>query len=102
VVVVSRDRPEALKRCLLGLSQLQYEPFEIVVVADEKGVAAARQLPFHDHLKLKVFERPNISAARNLGLTHAAGEVVAFIDDDDSFCHPHDLTLHADASTIPI
>jgi GT2 family glycosyltransferase len=82
VVVVSRDRPEALKRCLLGLSQLQYAPFEIVVVADEQGIAAARQLPFHDHLKLKVFERPNISAARNLGLTHAAGEVVAFIDDD--------------------
>ena len=40
VVVVSRDRPDALYRCVLGLSQLQYNPFEIVVVADADGLAA--------------------------------------------------------------
>lgn len=40
VVVVSRDRPDALYLCVLGLSQLQYSDFEIVVVADAKGLAA--------------------------------------------------------------
>ena len=82
IVVVSRDRPEALKRCLLGLSQLQYPSFEIVVVADPKGIEAAQDQPFSDDLKLLPFNELNISAARNLGLTHAAGEIVAFIDDD--------------------
>ena len=82
VVVVSRGRPEALKRCLTGLSQLQYGAFEVIVVADPGGLAAAQELPFADALKLVEYNEPNISAARNLGLTHAAGDIVAYIDDD--------------------
>lgn len=82
VVVVSRGRADALQRCLLGVSQLQYDPFEIVVVADPDGIKAAGAMPFSAQLKLHPFDEANISAARNLGLTHAAGEVVAFIDDD--------------------
>jgi GT2 family glycosyltransferase len=82
VVVVSRGRADALTRCLLGLSQLQYDSFEIVVVADAGGVKAAEAMPFAKHLRLLPFEEANISAARNLGLTHAAGEIIAYIDDD--------------------
>lgn len=82
VIVVSRGRPQSLARTLTGISQLQYWNFELVVVADPGGVAAAKALPFADDLKIVAFDEPNISAARNLGLTHAAGEVVAFIDDD--------------------
>jgi glycosyltransferase involved in cell wall biosynthesis len=82
VVIVSRDRPEALKRALVGVSQIQFDTFEVVVVADPPGIAAAGSLPFADMLKLVPFDEANISAARNIGLTHAAGDVVAFIDDD--------------------
>ncbi|MEL7090859.1 MAG: glycosyltransferase family 2 protein [Pseudomonadota bacterium] len=82
VVVVSRDRPDALKRCLMGISQLRYPAFEVVVVADQGGVATAQSLPFSNDLKIVPFDQSNISRARNLGISHAAGEVVAFIDDD--------------------
>ncbi len=82
VVIVSRGRPDALTRCLLGVSQVQYDNFEVVVVSDPEGIKAARKMPFSDDLKLVVFDQPNISAARNLGISLAAGEVVAFIDDD--------------------
>jgi len=82
VVVVSRDRPEALGRCLEGVAQLQYPMFEVVVVADAAGVAMAQAMPFADNLKIVLFERANISQARNLGISHAAGDVIAFIDDD--------------------
>ncbi|GGX40192.1 hypothetical protein GCM10007385_04390 [Tateyamaria omphalii] len=82
VVVVSRDRPIALSRCLTGLSQLQYSKFEIVVVADPAGCRAVQAGPFTDQVKLVEFDRPNISEARNLGISHAAGDIVAFIDDD--------------------
>ena len=82
VVIVSRGRAEALKRCLLGVAQLQYDPFEVVLVADPPGIAAIQELPFSGSIKQVPFDEANISAARNLGVTHAAGEVVAFIDDD--------------------
>ena len=82
VVIVSRGRPQSLARTLTGISQLQYWNFEVVVVADPEGIASAAALPFSDDLKLVPFDTPNISAARNLGLRHAAGEIIAFIDDD--------------------
>lgn len=82
VVVVSCDRPAALLRCVTGLAQLQYSPFEIVVVADAQGCEALGQSRWADDVKLVQFDRPNISEARNLGVCHAAGEIVAFIDDD--------------------
>ena len=82
VVVASRDRPDALMRCLTGLSQVQYAPFEVVVVADLPGRSAVSELPFCNHLKVVAFDRPNISEARNLGVSRAAGDIVAFIDDD--------------------
>lgn len=66
----------------MGVSQLQYSPFEVVVVADPGGIEVAEGMPFADDLKLLAFDKANISVARNLGLSHAAGEVVAFIDDD--------------------
>lgn len=80
VVIVSRDRPEALSLCLRGLSQLDYPSFEVVVVANAGSVSGIGD--FADQIKLVGFEDANISAARNLGIAHAAGGIVAFIDDD--------------------
>ncbi|OYU20360.1 MAG: glycosyl transferase [Rhodobacteraceae bacterium PARR1] len=78
VVIVSRHRPALLRRCLLGLTQQDLPGFEVVVVADPAGIAMAEGFA----VKRLAFDEPNISAARNLGLVQAAGDVVAFIDDD--------------------
>lgn len=80
VVVVSRGRPLSLARTLLGLEQQAHPAFEVVVVADPPGIAAAA--PWAGRVKAVPFDRPNISAARNLGLLASAGEAVAFLDDD--------------------
>ena len=80
VIVVSHGRPEALVRCLMGLDQLDYPAFEIVVVADAAGIA--RLSPWDGRIKQVAFDEENISAARNLGIRAAAGEIVAFVDDD--------------------
>ncbi|MCI5109669.1 MAG: glycosyltransferase [Marivita sp.] len=79
VIVVSRDRPDWLRRCLLAVRQLDYPRFETIVVACPKGAAVAREAA---GVRVIDFDRANISEARNAGITLARGEVLAFIDDD--------------------
>lgn len=78
VVVVSRHRPAALSLCLTALTLQDHPGFEIVLVADPGSVGVRPDLP----IKRVRFDAANISAARNAGVMAAAGEVVAFIDDD--------------------
>jgi GT2 family glycosyltransferase len=80
VIVVSRHRAAALHCCLMALAQQDHPNFEVIVVADPGGTAAARATGLA--LRLVPFDQPNISAARNAGLALAAAPVVAFIDDD--------------------
>jgi GT2 family glycosyltransferase len=82
VVVVSAGRPRALARCLTALAQMRTTRAEVIVVACADGLATARALPFADRLTLMAQTAENISAARNAGWAAAAGDVVAFIDDD--------------------
>lgn len=82
VVVVSRGRPDELSLCLTAIYQLCYDNFELVIVADSGGLAAVRASEFAQKAKTIHFEEPNIALARNLGIAQAAGEIVAFIDDD--------------------
>jgi GT2 family glycosyltransferase len=82
VVIVSHGRPAHLRRCILGVAQLLHPNFELIVVADAAGRRALDVLPEALPAKIVACDEPNISIARNLGIAAAAGEVVAFIDDD--------------------
>lgn len=102
VIVVSHGRPKSLMWCLSALAGLRYEPFEIVVVADLAAVAYVSESRFAGKVKLIPFETPNIAAARNKGIEAAAGEIVAFID-DDAAAEPmwlHHLIMPFDADDI--
>lgn len=78
LIIVSRQRPAMLGRCLTAVAQMDHPAFEVVVVADPAGLEVAQAYP----VKAIAFDERNISVARNLGVAAAVGEVVAFIDDD--------------------
>ncbi len=80
VIVVSRHRPRDLMRCLAGIGQLFHPAYEVIVVADPASAELVRAGDWP--VKVVDCDQQNISVARNLGLSQAAGDIVAFIDDD--------------------
>jgi GT2 family glycosyltransferase len=82
VIVVSRDRPAALRRCLMALRLQDHPAFELVVVADAAGRGAVGEAGLEGQLRLVGYDAANVSRARNIGIAAAAGEILAFLDDD--------------------
>jgi O-antigen biosynthesis protein len=88
VIVCTRDRPAQLKLCLQRLGQQRYPHYEVVVVDNAPTTDAVRTLvagmasgrvPYRYQLE----SRAGLSWARNAGISAAANEIIAFLDDDD-------------------
>ena len=79
VVPTAMSRPEQLRRCLRTLAALDHPDYEVIVVDNRPAGAPPVELP---GVRLVREPRPGISAARNMGLSEATGEIVAFTDDD--------------------
>lgn len=91
VCVSSYQRPELLRRTLLGLSQQEGGgEFEYsIVVCDNDPAESARPVVeeisprFSSPIAYCVERRKGIAHCRNTALAHAAGDLIAFIDDDE-------------------
>ncbi|GGI67218.1 glycosyltransferase family 2 protein [Shewanella gelidii] len=74
-----------------------FENFELLIVNDcatDNSLAICKQ--FEDS-RIRIINHEvnqGLAAARNTGIRHALGDLVAFIDSDDMW-HPHKLALHA-------
>ncbi|MBE9178455.1 glycosyltransferase [Oculatella sp. LEGE 06141] len=83
VVICTRDRPEPLARCLQALQTLSHPPSEIVVVDNAPASDTTRQqVAQMPGIRYVVEPRPGLSIARNTGIEHSTGEIIAFTDDD--------------------
>ncbi len=82
LVIVSRNRLAGLSRLISALRFQTYANFEVVVVSNYTDKDILNASPYVESIKLIHFDKANISAARNLGIRHSAGEILAFTDDD--------------------
>lgn len=94
VVVPTHARPERLKRLLGALREQQFstQEFEVIVVDDGSPTNACPEPQwFSENLHLLHQNRQGPAAARNHGVRHARGVLIAFTDDD---CLPDPDWLH--------
>ena len=82
VVVCTRNRPDALHRCLQALEQLAYPSFELVVVDNAPSDNRAFEIARRAGVRYVGEPVPGLSRARNTGARACSSEVIAFIDDD--------------------
>jgi O-antigen biosynthesis protein len=80
LIIVSRHRTASLLRTITAVRLQDHVALELIVVADPEAALVVRALDLP--IKVVVFDATNISAARNAGIAEAAGDLVAFLDDD--------------------
>ena len=85
VVLCTRDRADQLAAALESVRALDYARLEIIVVDNAPTTSAtADHLNTIEDPRLRIVTEPRagLSRARNTGLRHATGQIVAFTDDD--------------------
>jgi GT2 family glycosyltransferase len=87
VVIATCSNPHALERCLHSILRSDYRHLETIVVENTPASSTTAELlaaRFAGDDRIRYVEEPRrgASRARNAGLAHARGEIVAFADDD--------------------
>jgi GT2 family glycosyltransferase len=85
VIVATHNRPGQLRRCLRSLLRSEYPAFDVTVVDSAPADGAAETLvraAFGGRVRYVREPLAGLARARNRGLTHARGPLIAFTDDD--------------------
>lgn len=88
IIIPSRDNCEVLRRCVDSIvGQSSYSNFELVII--DNGSADPKTLHFLDEVKeqngISVIRHDapfNFSELNNIGVSHARGEILLFLNDD--------------------
>ena len=83
IIICTYNRAKSLELALTALRRQTYPKFEVVVVngpsTDDTDVVLQRQA---HRIKVALCPEPNLARSRNIGIDNAAGEIIAFLDDD--------------------
>lgn len=83
VVICTYNRRDYLERCLEYLTFQSSDNFEVIVVNGPSDDGTDEIIAnFEDRIKIGNNPERNLSRSRNIGIDLAAGDIVAFIDDD--------------------
>ena len=98
VIVCTYNGSATIKKCLEGITKLEYPGVEVIVVNDG---STDNTTDIIEHFNVKLINTSNngLSSARNTGMYKAKGEIIAYID-DDAWPDPHWLHYIAHAYMI--
>ena len=86
VIVATKGRPELAGHSLSSIRELEYPTFEVLLIdgsLDDRTAEVFRRIVGDDSRFRYISElRPGLSLARNIGMSQAKTDLVAFTDDD--------------------
>ena len=82
VILCTRDRPHALRRCLRALTKLDYPDYEVVVVDNASVGTETAEIVSETPFRYVREERPGLDWARNCGIAESRYGIIAYVDDD--------------------
>ncbi len=86
VIVCTRDRNDKIYQCIDSILKSSYENFELILVDqnDIPTTLSVKNLSRNKNYVIKhvLDDHKGLSCARNVGISHASGDVIAFTDDD--------------------
>lgn len=90
IIIPVYNRADYIGSCLENLIKIQTDEMEILIVDDgsaDESLSLCRDYEKNDK-RIKVYHKKNggVSSARNLGIKHASGEYLMFVDSDDIVC----------------
>lgn len=84
IIIPTYNEEKCIEDCLISLKKQSYPNQEIIVVDDgstDKSIEIAKKL----NVKILTQNHKGPGTARNLGASHATGEVLVFVDSDMTF-----------------
>ncbi|MEE1610157.1 glycosyltransferase [Microvirga sp. CF3016] len=89
IVMPTRNRAAVLGDAIVSVLMQSYENWELIVVDDASDDAetegVVRQFSDSRIRFIRLDEPVGVAIARNTGIEHAAGQVIAYLDDDDQW-----------------
>lgn len=89
IVIITKNRPQLLTKCLESLLQQQVKPFEIIIIEDITDNKPTRLTSYkkrfkqqHIYFHQQTVKYNNYALSRNKGLALARATYLVFIDDD--------------------
>ncbi len=86
IVLPTRDRAHLLRRAIASVEAQVYERWELVIVDDGSIDGTPALLAGITEARVRVARADGVgaAAARNVALAHATGDVIAYLDDDNT------------------
>ncbi len=86
VIIPTYNEEKVIGECLKSLAQQTYENMEIIMVDDGSTDATIQRVTSHESRVTVLQQQHNgPGAARNLGVQHATGGILVFVDSDMTF-----------------
>jgi glycosyltransferase involved in cell wall biosynthesis len=97
IIMPAHNQEKYIGDAINSVLSQTYSNWELVIVDDGSVDDTAKVISNYTDLRIRYIHRPNkgVCEARNLGISEAKGELVAFLDADDLF-HPDKLRAQVD------